>query len=87
MIRDLAAGGAPDLSAAYDVCIVGAGPAGITIARKLGAAGRRVLLLEGGGFEIEADSQEIYILRDCGLETACYLPFNQCLKKQKKNNK
>lgn len=32
-----------------DVCIVGAGPAGLTLARVLGGTGRRVVLLEGGG--------------------------------------
>lgn len=32
-----------------DVCIVGAGPAGITLARQLAADGLRVLLLESGG--------------------------------------
>ena len=33
-----------------DVCVVGAGAAGITIARELGAAGHSVLLVESGGF-------------------------------------
>ncbi|MGH9379104.1 MAG: FAD-dependent oxidoreductase, partial [Thermoanaerobaculia bacterium] len=32
-----------------DVCIVGAGAAGITLARELASARRRVVLLEGGG--------------------------------------
>jgi choline dehydrogenase-like flavoprotein len=36
-----------------DVCIVGAGPAGITIARELIDRGVRVCLLEAGGREIE----------------------------------
>ena len=34
-------------SAEYDVAIVGAGPAGSTLARLLGAAGRRVALIDG----------------------------------------
>ena len=34
----------------YDVCIVGAGPAGITLAIKLYKAGKKVALLEAGSF-------------------------------------
>ena len=34
--------------ATADVCIVGAGPAGITLALKLAKAGKRVVLCEGG---------------------------------------
>ncbi len=34
-----------------DVCIAGAGPAGITIARRLASAGIRVILLDSGGEE------------------------------------
>lgn len=43
-----------------DVCIVGSGPAGMTLALELAARGRRVVLLEGGGEEFEEDSQELY---------------------------
>ena len=39
--------GAPELDA--DVCIVGAGPAGLTIARELARRHRRIVLLESGG--------------------------------------
>jgi choline dehydrogenase-like flavoprotein len=39
--------GAPLLDA--DVCIVGAGPAGLTVARELAARGRRIVVLESGG--------------------------------------
>lgn len=41
--------------AAHDVCVVGAGPVGITLALELARAGRSVLLLESGG---EAASPE-----------------------------
>jgi len=44
----------------FDCCIVGSGPAGITLALKLAAGGQRVLLCEGGGFELEEKSQEIF---------------------------
>jgi choline dehydrogenase-like flavoprotein len=40
-----------------DVCVVGAGPAGITLARELGARGVHVCVLESGGVDIEPDVQ------------------------------
>ena len=42
-----------------DVCIVGAGPAGITLARKLAKQGHAVCLLESGGDEFERDTQSL----------------------------
>lgn len=42
-----------------DVCIVGAGPAGMSIARTLAAGGHRVLLIESGGLEVEPETQEL----------------------------
>jgi choline dehydrogenase-like flavoprotein len=59
MILDAKAG-LPALEGRYDCCIVGAGPAGITIAFKLAEAGRRVLILEAGDREVTPDSQELY---------------------------
>ncbi|MBP7242285.1 GMC oxidoreductase [Amaricoccus sp.] len=44
----------------FDVCVIGAGPAGITLARRLAALGHDVALMEGGGEDITAESQEIY---------------------------
>ena len=44
----------------FDVCVVGAGPAGITLARRLAGQGARVALMEGGGLEISAESQDLY---------------------------
>ena len=44
----------------FDVCVVGTGPAGITIALKLASAGKHVLLLEGGGHSSSSESQNIY---------------------------
>jgi len=43
-----------------DVCIVGAGAAGIVLAVELARLGKSVLLLEGGGAEVEERSQEPY---------------------------
>jgi choline dehydrogenase-like flavoprotein len=50
MIIDLAASSPSTLAAParYDVCIVGAGPAGITLARELAGSGLRICLLESG---------------------------------------
>jgi choline dehydrogenase-like flavoprotein len=44
----------------FDVCLIGAGPAGITIATELGARGHSVLLLEAGGASYEESSQAMY---------------------------
>ncbi|TVQ58514.1 MAG: GMC family oxidoreductase [Rhodobacteraceae bacterium] len=44
----------------YDCCVVGAGPAGIALSLDLAARGRRVLLCEGGGFDIEPEAQAMF---------------------------
>jgi choline dehydrogenase-like flavoprotein len=59
MVRDLLLD-RPDPNAIADVCIVGAGAAGIVLAVELSRLGKRVLLLEGGGAEIEPESQDPY---------------------------
>lgn len=43
-----------------DICIIGAGPAGITLALELEGDGRKIVLLEGGGLDYTDASQEIY---------------------------
>ena len=48
-----------DSTVETDVCIVGGGPAGITLARRLAGRRLRVLLLESGGTEIESDTQAL----------------------------
>ena len=44
----------------YDLCIVGAGAAGITLALELEATGLRVCLLEAGGPVYEAETQRLF---------------------------
>lgn len=44
----------------FDVCIIGAGPAGITTALGLESTGLRILLLEGGDSKYSQESQDIY---------------------------
>ncbi len=45
----------------FDVCVIGAGAAGITLATSLAKRGIRTLLLEAGGRSYEARSQNLYI--------------------------
>ncbi len=55
---------APDLAEGQDlqadICIVGAGAAGIAMALELIDSGIEVLLLESGGFEFDAKTQSLY---------------------------
>ncbi|HEX8532946.1 MAG TPA: GMC family oxidoreductase [Allosphingosinicella sp.] len=43
-----------------DVCIIGAGAAGITLARRLWQRGHTVTLLESGGLDFEQETQDLY---------------------------
>jgi choline dehydrogenase-like flavoprotein len=43
-----------------DVCIIGGGAAGITLARELSDGRRKVVLLESGGFEFDVGTQSLY---------------------------
>ncbi|MEO6554341.1 MAG: GMC family oxidoreductase [Nitrospiraceae bacterium] len=49
-----------NLPAMADFCVVGSGPAGMTLALELEQYGRSILLLEGGGLDWSQESQEIY---------------------------
>lgn len=44
----------------FDVCVVGSGPAGVSLARRLAAAGVSVGLFEAGGLELKPESQDLY---------------------------
>ena len=44
----------------FDICVVGSGPAGITLARQLAATGLSVALMEGGGLDLTDESQSLY---------------------------
>lgn len=43
-----------------DLCIIGAGAAGISMALEWAGNGRNVILLEGGGFEVETQMQDLH---------------------------
>lgn len=65
--------GFPALSDIYDCCVVGSGPAGITLALKLANKGMRVVMLEAGGRDYSWDSQEVYEGENIGLD---YFPLH-----------
>lgn len=59
MLRDMNAGPVVE-GRPFDVCIVGAGPAGITLAMALARHNKRVALCEAGGFDLTQESQSCY---------------------------
>ena len=54
-------------SMSADVCIIGAGAAGITLSRALANSGHTVLLLESGGFDLDDRTQALYQGKSTGL--------------------
>lgn len=62
-LRDAAGG----IDASADVCVIGAGAAGISVTRRLRSAGHRVCLLESGGLDYEADTQDLAAGRSIGM--------------------
>ncbi len=56
---------APGTNVETGICIIGAGAAGITLARSLRSAHVPVVLLESGGLEFDAATQDL----DAGLMT------------------
>jgi choline dehydrogenase-like flavoprotein len=55
-----ARGVATGSTVAVDVCIIGAGAAGITLGRELDGGSTRVAILESGGLEYEPETQALY---------------------------
>src|SRR3954469_25648251 len=49
-----------------DVCIIGAGPAGISMARDFIGTATRVLLVESGDYELDGDTQALYAGQSIG---------------------
>ncbi len=59
-----------------DICIIGAGAAGITLARELAWQPSRVSVLERGGLEPDADTQALAAVQNIGLP---YFPTTSLL--------
>ncbi|MDZ7773783.1 MAG: GMC family oxidoreductase [Balneolaceae bacterium] len=59
MVLNLRSDTIPELEP-YDLAVVGAGAAGITIARRLAGSGLRICLIESGDFEQEEETQSLY---------------------------
>lgn len=57
-----------DVRLEAEVCIVGAGAAGVALARDLMNAGRDVCLLEGGGMDFEDRTQSLFEGENVGME-------------------
>jgi choline dehydrogenase-like flavoprotein len=59
----------PEAAAARaDICVVGAGAAGIMLARRLAQRGQSVCLLESGGLDFEQATQDLYQGANLGME-------------------
>lgn len=56
-----------------DICVVGAGAAGIALAREFLGSEQQVTLLESGGFDFDSDAQSLYAGSNTGLQ---YFPLN-----------
>ena len=68
MIFDSSEGGRAYFARAFDVCVVGAGPAGITLARSLADKGLDVALMEAGDFDFTPQSQDFYAGERAGVD-------------------
>src|SRR4029077_994854 len=62
-----------------DVAIVGAAPAGITLALELAGAGHSVALIESGSDSFDAEVQQ---LGDAVLEDPAHMPMSQATRRQ-----
>jgi hypothetical protein len=51
-----------------DICIVGAGAAGVALARDMMNAGHDICLIEGGGMDFEERTHSLFDGRNIGME-------------------
>ena len=76
MIEDAEKRAADRFARSYDICIIGTGPAGITLARRLGARGLSVGLFEAGDLALSGDSQDLY--KGTSVSQPTYYPLDGC---------
>ncbi|NOU11226.1 MAG: GMC family oxidoreductase [Nitrospira sp.] len=72
MITDLIREGRRQTRTA-DICVIGAGTAGLTLVRELLGSGYTVVVLESGGTTVEAETQQLYACSVTGLPHRGYL--------------
>lgn len=72
MITDLIGGGRRQARTA-DICVIGAGTAGLALVRELLSSGYRVVVLESGGTTVEEETQQLYACTVAGLPHRGYL--------------
>ncbi len=68
MIKDFEATDLRPKGKIYDVCIIGSGPAGLSIAKKLSGSGLSVGVFEGGGETLTEESASIYEGTSAGIK-------------------
>lgn len=73
MLVDFSLADAPRTFTA-DVCVVGAGAAGVTLARSLSQHGHSVCLLESGGLDFDSRTQSLYEGANIGMQ---YYPLEE----------
>lgn len=68
-----------DLPDDYDICILGAGAAGITLALRFAGSSKKIILLESGDLTLDDQTQSLYIGENLGLPyydlAACRLRY------------
>lgn len=72
MITDLIGGGRRQTRTA-DICVIGAGTAGLALVRELLSSGYSVVVLESGGTTVEEETQQLYACTVAGLPHRGYL--------------
>lgn len=56
-----------DITIDADLCIIGSGPAGLSIAKEFAGTNLQVWVLESGGFQEEAETQALYEIESVGV--------------------